>query len=82
MSKRKRNGQQTAKKESSAVTLSETLDEGVLAKLKATKTALTKVAEENEEQRQAQLRKERKEREKNKSFEELLDEYGDMGKKY
>ena len=82
MSKRKRNGQQTVKKESSAVTLSDALDEDVLAKLKAAKSALTKVAEENEEQRQAQLHRERKEREKNKSFEELLNEYGDMGKKY
>lgn len=82
MSKRKRNGQKTAIKETSAVTLSDALDEDVLAKLKAAKTALTKVAEEKEEQRLAQLRKERKEREESKSFEELLNEYGDMGKKY
>lgn len=82
MSKRKRTGQQAVKKENSAVTLSDALDEDVLAKLKAAKTALTKVAEENEEQRQEKLRKERKEREKNKSFEELLNEYGDIGEKY
>lgn len=80
MAKRKRT--QTPKKESSEITVSDALDDGVLAKLKAAKTALTQVERENEEKRQAQIRQERKEREKNKSFEELLNEYGDMGNKY
>jgi len=35
-----------------------------------------------EEERQAKLAFERKQREKNKSFEELLNEYGDKGTKY
>ena len=73
--KKRASGQQAARKENTAPTLSDSLDEDVLAKLKAAKTALTKVAEENEAERQKQLRQEREEREKNKSFEELLNEY-------
>lgn len=80
MAKRKRT--QTTKKENTEITVSDALDEDVLAKLKAAKTALTQVERDNEEKRQEQLRQERKEREKNKSFEELLNEYGDMGTKY
>lgn len=82
MARRKRAAQQTPKKENTELTVSDALDEDVLAKLKAAKTELTKVEQENEEKRQEQLRRERKEREKNKSFEELLNEYGDMGTKY
>lgn len=80
MAKRKRT--QTPKKESAEITVFDALDDDVLAKLKAAKTALTQVERENEDQRLEELRKERKEREKNKSFEELLNEYGDMGNKY
>lgn len=77
MSNRKKRSvsQQTARKENAAPTLSDSLDEDVLAKLKAAKTALTKVAAENEEKRQKQLKIEREERENNKSFEELLNEH-------
>ncbi|WP_269049459.1 YqkE family protein [Sporosarcina sp. G11-34] len=77
MSNRKKRNtvQQTARKENAAPTLSDSLDDDVLAKLKAAKTTLTKVAEENEEKRQKQLKLEREEREKNKSFEELLNEH-------
>lgn len=82
MARRKNVRQQTPKKESTEITLSDALDEDVLAKLKAAKTTLTKVEQEKEEERQKQLRRERKEREKNKSFEELLNEYGDKGSKY
>lgn len=57
------------------MTLSDSLDEDVLAKLKAAKTELAQVERENEEKRQAKIRQERKEREANKSFEELLNEY-------
>ena len=73
--KKRGTGQQVAKKENTALTLSDSLDEDVLAKLKAAKTALTKVEQEKEVKRQEQLRQERKEREKNKSFEELLNEH-------
>lgn len=79
--KNRRSGQQAARKENTASTLSDSLDEDVLAKLKAAKNALTKVAEENEAQRQKQLRQEREEREKNKSFEELLNEYDGVNPK-
>lgn len=79
--KKRSSGQKTARKENAAPTLSDSLDEDVLAKLKAAKTALTKVAEENEEKRQKQLKFERKEREKNKSFEELLNEHDGFNSK-
>lgn len=69
-------------KENTALNLSDALDEDVLAQLKATKRELSKVEEKEEQERQKQLRLERKEREKNKSFEELLEEYGDIGSKY
>lgn len=84
MSNRKKRGtnQQAVKKENTALTLSDSLDEDVLAKLKAAKTELTKVERENEEKRQEQVRQERKDREKNKSFEELLNEYDESGTKY
>ncbi|QUW21928.1 YqkE family protein [Sporosarcina sp. Marseille-Q4063] len=80
--RRKGNRQQVAKKENATPTLSDSLDDDVLAKLKSVKTDLTNVKRENEEKRQEKLRLERKEREKNKSFEELLNEYGDVGTKY
>lgn len=73
--KKRKSGQQAAKKENKGPTLSDSLDEDVLAKLKAAKTELTKVAEENKVQHQKKLRQEREELEKNKSFEELLNEY-------
>ncbi|MFS0574130.1 YqkE family protein [Sporosarcina sp. 179-K 3D1 HS] len=64
------------------VTVSDALDEDVLAKLKAAKQELSAAESAKEEERQAQLLRERKEREKNKSFAELLDEYGDLGSKF
>jgi len=62
--------------------LSESLDDAILEKLKAAKKALTDAEGLKEEERQEQLRHERKEREKNKSFEELLNEFGDTGSKF
>ena len=53
-----------------------------LAKLKETKNQLVSAEQEKEEERQAQLAFEKKEKEKNKSFEELLDEYGFGGSKF
>ena len=81
---KKRNQPQVrpAKKENDSLTLSDSLDDDVLAKLKAAKKELSDAANTKEEERQAQLLFERKEREKNKSFEELLNEYGDAGSKF
>ncbi|MEY9978698.1 YqkE family protein [Lysinibacillus sp. RC79] len=65
-----------------AVTLADQLGGDVLAKLKAAKQDLTTKEQAAEEERQAKLAFERKQREKNKSFEELLNEYGDKGSKF
>ncbi|MEK5333664.1 MULTISPECIES: YqkE family protein [unclassified Lysinibacillus] len=65
-----------------AVTLADQLGGDVLAKLKAAKQDLSAKEQAAEEERQAQLAFERKQREKNKSFEELLNEYGDKGSKF
>lgn len=62
--------------------LSDSLDDAILEKLKAAKKALTDAEGLKEEERQEQLRQQRKEREKNKSFEELLNEFGDTGSKF
>jgi len=64
------------------VTLADQLGGDVLAKLKAAKQDLTVKEQAAEEERQAKLAFERKQREKNKSFEELLNEYGNKGTKY
>ena len=58
------------------------LSSDVLAKLKETKKQLVAAEQEKEEERQAQLLFEKKQKEKNKSFEELLDEYGFGGSKF
>ncbi|ALC85915.1 MULTISPECIES: YqkE family protein [Bacillaceae] len=58
------------------------LSSDVLAKLKETKKQLVAEEQEKEEERQAMLAFEKKQREKNKSFAELLDEYGDSGSKF
>jgi hypothetical protein len=79
---KKGNGQHIAKIENTTSTLSDSLDDELLAKLRSIKSDLTSVERQNEEKRQEKLRLERKEREKNKSFEELLNEYGDVGNKY
>ncbi|MEB2302308.1 YqkE family protein [Lysinibacillus xylanilyticus] len=65
-----------------AVTLADQLGGDVLAKLKAAKQDLTVKEQAAEEERQAKLAFERKQREKNKSFGELLNEYGDKGSKF
>jgi hypothetical protein len=80
--KKKGNGQHIAKIENTTPTLSDSLDDELLAKLRSIKSDLPSVERQNEEKRQEKLRLERKEREKNKSFEELLNEYGDVGNKY
>lgn len=70
------------KVENERLTLSDALDDDILAKLKAAKQQLSAAEQEKEEQREEQIRQERKEREKNKSFGELLDEYGYGGTKF
>ena len=70
------------KEDNQRLTLSEQLDGNVLAKLKSAKKDLEAEVQKKEEERLARLAYERKQREKNKSFEELLDEYGYSGKKF
>lgn len=65
-----------------AITLQDQLDENVLAKLKMTKKELAVKEKKQQEEKEAQLIFERKQSEKNKSFAELLEEYGDQGSKY
>ena len=84
MAKKNRRQQQVkpAKQVEEGNSLSDQLSSDVLAKLKETKKQLVTAEQEKEEERQAQLAFEKKEREKNKSFEELLDEYGFGGSKF
>ncbi|CEA04703.1 hypothetical protein BN1050_02098 [Metalysinibacillus saudimassiliensis] len=72
----------TVKKQDDAVTIADQLGGDMLEKLAQMKKDLTKQEEQQAIEREEQLRRERKEREKNKTFEELLDEYGDMGSKF
>lgn len=80
-SKKRKSGQHQVKREDKAPTLSDSLNDDILAKLKATKKQLTEVEHEKEKQHKEELRREKKEREDNKSFEELLDEYGGLDSK-
>ncbi len=70
------------KRDNEGSLFSDALDDDILEKLKAAKKALSDAEQSKEEERQEQLRLERKEREKNKSFGELLKEYGDTGSKF
>lgn len=84
MAKKKQRQQQVkpAKQVEEGNSLSDQLSSDVLAKLKETKKQLVTAEQEKEEERQAQLAFEKNEKEKNKSFEELLDEYGFGGSKF
>ncbi|CAM3070273.1 YqkE family protein [Filibacter tadaridae] len=82
MAKKRNQQPQPKKKENDNLTVSDSLGDDILAKLKEAKKELSNAEQSKEEARQAQIRHERKEREKNKTFEELLNEYGDVGKKY
>lgn len=82
MAKKKTRTKAPVKQENEKATLSEALDNDILMKLKAAKTEMTEKIAEEEAERQEKLKRERAEREKNKSFAELLDEYGDDGSKY
>lgn len=81
VNKKRTNKQQQSRKKEAIPTLADALNADVLAKLKATKKELSIVEQEKEKKRQEQIRRERKEREDNKSFEELLDQYGGLDPK-
>lgn len=81
MAKKKAKSATPIKQENEKATLSDALDNDVLLKLKAAKKEMTAKIEAEESERQEKLRRERVEREKNKSFAELLDEFGDSGSK-
>jgi hypothetical protein len=83
MAKKRRQPSPSQKKtEQEGLTLSDALGDDILAKLKAAKKELSAAEQAKEEERQEQLSRERKEREKNKTFEELLEEYGDVRSKF
>ena len=65
-----------------ALTLADQLGGDILTKLKEAKKELTAKEQAAAQEREAQLAFERKQREKNKTFEELLNEYGDQGSKF
>ncbi|KXH80073.1 YqkE family protein [Sporosarcina sp. HYO08] len=77
-----RKPKQSSAKGNEQVTLSDALGDDILQKLQAAKKELSAIEAQQEQERQEKLRRERKEREKNKSFAELLDEYGNHGSKY
>ncbi|MGM9966898.1 MULTISPECIES: YqkE family protein [unclassified Rummeliibacillus] len=64
------------------VTLQDQLNGDVLAKLKLAKKELVAKEQKQQEEKAAQLAFEKKQIEKNKSFAELLEEYGDKGSKF
>lgn len=80
--KRKQATPQPKKRDNEGMGFSDALGDDILEKLKAAKQALSAAEQAKEEERQEQLRQERKEREKNKSFGELLKEYGESGSKF
>ncbi|ARF18537.1 YqkE family protein [Sporosarcina ureae] len=68
--------------EDSATSLSDLMSDDMLAKLKGMKQEMKAEEDMKLEQEKEKRIQERKEREKNKSFEELLEEYGYDGTKY
>ncbi len=85
MSKKKQRTPITPKKnkaDDSATSLSDFMSDDMLAKLKGMKQEMKAVEEIKLEQEKQKRIQERIDREKNKSFEELLKEYGDGGQKY
>lgn len=62
--------------------LSDLVSDEMLAKLKNAKQELSAADEQKKELEKEKRIQERREREKNKSFGELLEEYGDKGAKY
>jgi len=85
MAKKKQQQQQRRqpeRSEQSGNTLADQLQGDVLEKLKSAKKQLQDTERQLEEERLAQAEFDRKQKEKNKSFAELLDEYGMKGNKF
>ena len=85
LSKKQRKTSSNQKKntvDESTTSLSDFMSEDVLAKLKGMKQEMKAEEESKLELEKEKRIQERKKREKNKSFEELLEEYGDSGTKY
>lgn len=85
MSKKQRKASTNQKSkivDESATSLSDLMSDDMLAKLKGMKQEMKVEEEIKLEQEKEKRIQERKEREKNKSFEELLEEYGYDGTKY
>ena len=85
MAKKKQQQQhrkQQERTEQSGNTLADQLQGDVLEKLKSAKKQLQDTERQQEEERLAQAEFDRKQKEKNKSFAELLDEYGMKGNKF
>jgi hypothetical protein len=85
MAKKKQQQQQRRqpeRTEQSGNTLADQLQGDVLEKLKSAKKQLQDTERQQEEERLAQAEFDRKQKEKNKSFAELLDEYGMKGNKF
>ncbi|GEL04032.1 YqkE family protein [Rummeliibacillus sp. G93] len=84
MAKKRKNQNISSQKEQKdeKLTLQDQLNGDVLEKLKLAKKELVAKEQQVQEEKAAQLAFERKQREKNKSFAELLDEYGDRGSKF
>lgn len=84
MAKKRKNQNITSQKEQKdeKLTLQDQLNGDVLEKLKLAKKELVAKEQQVQEEKAAQSAFERKQREKNKSFAELLDEYGDRGSKF
>lgn len=80
--KRRQQPPTTHENKEAALTISDTLDEDIVHQLHEKKKSLLVDEAKREQQRQEQRKHEMKEREKNKSFEQLLAEYGDEGSKY
>ncbi|MFX3673999.1 MAG: DUF3886 domain-containing protein [Paenisporosarcina sp.] len=80
--KQQKRNQSTPPSQKPKESYSDHLNVDVLEKLKMAKKELQEEEKLKEEEREAQLQFERVQREKNKSFEELLDDYGMKGNKY
>ncbi|MDN4607345.1 YqkE family protein [Sporosarcina highlanderae] len=80
--KSKKQQQTPQKSETEKTTLMDALDSDIVSKLKEAKKELLASAQAKEEEHLEKVRQEKIEREKNKTFAELLNEYGDSASKY
>lgn len=82
MAKKKRQPHNQALKQEEQWSLADQLEDDLLQQLRLAKKQLVVEEQERAEQQAEKKREERRQREKNKTFEELLEEYGDRGSKY